>query len=95
VQDKDVMPYFTLPAEYAFVARALSQMDGVGKGLDPDFDFISASAPYIVEVKGAEAYLKERALKVFIDAEKNTLKWQTELFKKFGFDAKKYKKSKK
>ena len=95
VQDKDVMPYFTLLAEYAFVARALSQMDGVGKGLDPDFDFISASAPYIVEVKGAEAYLKERALKVFIDAEKNTLKWQTELFKKFGFDTKKYKKSKK
>jgi predicted unusual protein kinase regulating ubiquinone biosynthesis (AarF/ABC1/UbiB family) len=58
-KDSEVLSFFTLPAEYAFVARALSQMDGVGKVLDPDFDFISNSAPYIVEIKGAKKFLNE------------------------------------
>lgn len=58
-KDSDVMQYFTLPAEYAFVARAISQMDGVGKSLDPDFDFISSAAPNIVEIKGAGEYLRQ------------------------------------
>lgn len=58
-KDSDVMKYFTLPAEYAFVARAISQMDGVGKSLDPYFDFISSAAPNIVEIKGAGEYLKD------------------------------------
>lgn len=58
-KDSDVMGFFTLPAEYAFVARALSQMDGVGKTLDPDFDFVSSGALYIVEIKGAGQYLKD------------------------------------
>jgi predicted unusual protein kinase regulating ubiquinone biosynthesis (AarF/ABC1/UbiB family) len=65
VKDSDVMNSFTLPAEYAFVGRALVQMDGVGKGLDPEFDFISAAAPSIYEIKGAEKYLKEEAAKWF------------------------------
>jgi predicted unusual protein kinase regulating ubiquinone biosynthesis (AarF/ABC1/UbiB family) len=64
-KDSEVMSFFNLPAEYAFVARAISQMDGVGKGLDPDFDFISNSAPYIVEIKGADKYLKEEIVKFF------------------------------
>ena len=55
--DAQVMQYFTLPAEYAFVGRALSQMDGVGKTLDSEFDFVSAAAPYIVEIKGAKKYV--------------------------------------
>jgi predicted unusual protein kinase regulating ubiquinone biosynthesis (AarF/ABC1/UbiB family) len=63
VNDIEVMSYFTLPAEYAFVARAISQMDGVGKSLDPDFDFISNAAPYIVEIKGTDLYLKDEAVK--------------------------------
>jgi predicted unusual protein kinase regulating ubiquinone biosynthesis (AarF/ABC1/UbiB family) len=58
-KDSEVMKYFKLPAEYAFVARAISQMDGVGKSLDPDFDFISSAAPNIVEIKGATTYLKD------------------------------------
>lgn len=58
-KDSEVMKFFSLPAEYAFVARALSQMDGVGKTLDPDFDFISSGAPYIVEIKGTGKYLKD------------------------------------
>jgi predicted unusual protein kinase regulating ubiquinone biosynthesis (AarF/ABC1/UbiB family) len=65
VKDSDVMQSFTLPAEYAFVGRALIQMDGVGKGLDPEFDFISAAAPSIYEIKGANKYLKEEAAKWF------------------------------
>lgn len=44
-RDAQVMQYFTLPAEYAFVGRALSQMDGVGKSLDPDFDQRHRSVP--------------------------------------------------
>lgn len=63
VNDAEVMSYFTLPAEYAFVARAISQMDGVGKSLDPDFDFISSAAPYIVEIKGTDLYLKDEVFK--------------------------------
>ena len=62
-QDSEVMQYFSLPAEYAFVARALSQMDGVGKVLDPEFDFVSAAAPWIVEIKGAKEYLRDEAAK--------------------------------
>jgi predicted unusual protein kinase regulating ubiquinone biosynthesis (AarF/ABC1/UbiB family) len=61
--DAKVMSYFSLPAEYAFVARAISQMDGVGKSLDPEFDFISSAAPYLVEVKGADLYVKEAIIK--------------------------------
>ena len=38
-------------------------MDGVGKGLDGEFDFISASAPYLVEVKGATNYMMDEAKK--------------------------------
>jgi predicted unusual protein kinase regulating ubiquinone biosynthesis (AarF/ABC1/UbiB family) len=62
-KDLEVMKFFTLPAEYAFVARALSQMDGVGKTLDPDFDFVSSAAPYIVEIKGAGKYLTDEIQK--------------------------------
>jgi len=80
VQDKDVMPYFTLPAEYAFVARALSQMDGVGKSLDPEFDFISASAPYIVEVKGVKTFVVDKVAKL-----------EAEWIEKLGLDPEKIK----
>ena len=76
VKDSEVMEFFQLPAEYAFVARALSQMDGVGKSLDPDFDFISSSAPYLVEIKGANTYLKDEWGKWVQKVEKQVLEWQ-------------------
>lgn len=63
LSDSQVMQYFTLPAEYAFVGRALAQMNGVGKSLDPSFDFISAAAPWFYEIKGADKYLKDEAMK--------------------------------
>jgi predicted unusual protein kinase regulating ubiquinone biosynthesis (AarF/ABC1/UbiB family) len=65
--DAQVMKYFTLPAEYAFVGRALTQMDGVGKSLDPDFDFVSAAAPWFYEIKGADMYLMDEAAKKLDD----------------------------
>ena len=58
VTDAQVLQYFTLPAEYDFVGRAISQMDGVGKALDPEFDFVSAAAPWIYEIKGASTYVQ-------------------------------------
>ena len=55
--DAEIMQYFTLLAEYAFVSRALVQMHGVGMFLDIDFDFISAAAPFIYEIKGLGTFL--------------------------------------
>jgi predicted unusual protein kinase regulating ubiquinone biosynthesis (AarF/ABC1/UbiB family) len=78
-EDLEVMSFFSLPAEYAFVARAITQMDGVGKGLDPDFDFISNSAPYIVEIKGTDKYLKEEATKLFMNFQKKVTAFQRSL----------------
>ena len=90
IDDAEIMSFFTLPAEYAFVARAISQMDGVGKGLDPEFDFISASAPYLVEIKGGERYIFDEAKKFIKKIDKKALEWQMKLFRKAGFDAKQY-----
>ena len=84
VNDAEIMSFFTLPAEYAFVARAISQMDGVGKFLDEDFDFISACAPYLVEIKGGERYMKDEIRKILI----SVLNWEIDLQKKLGFDPK-------
>lgn len=95
VKDSEVMEYFTLQSEYAFVARALSQMDGVGKGLDPDFDFISAAAPYLVEIKGAKKYLVDEAkkrLKFVYDADDGILSKELKLFKSLGFEPESYRK---
>jgi predicted unusual protein kinase regulating ubiquinone biosynthesis (AarF/ABC1/UbiB family) len=81
LNDAEIMTFFTLPAEYAFVARAISQMDGVGKGLDADFDFISASAPYLVEIKGGEKYIFDEVKKLVTPV----LRWQVNLQKQAGF----------
>lgn len=50
---------FQLPATLAFVSRAMSQMQGVGLGLDPDFEFVAATAPFLPEVKGTQRYLED------------------------------------
>jgi hypothetical protein len=52
-----------LLAEYAFVARALAQLDGVGKFLNGDFDCISSAAPWMFEIKGVTKFLQEEAAK--------------------------------
>jgi predicted unusual protein kinase regulating ubiquinone biosynthesis (AarF/ABC1/UbiB family) len=86
VNDLEVMASFTLQSEYAFVARALSQMDGVGKSLDPEFDFISAAAPYLVEVKGTGKYLTDEIKKkfTFVYGEDGILAKELQLFKSLG-----------
>jgi hypothetical protein len=89
VNDAEIMGYFTLQSEYAFVARALSQLDGVGKGLDPEFDFISAAAPHLVEVKGTGRYLVDemkKRLKFVYDPDDGMLAKEMALFKSLGFD---------
>ncbi len=88
INDAEIMSYFTLPAEYAFVARALSQMDGVGKNLDVEFDFISGAAPYIVEIKGSEKYLTDEFVKYSSNVQKSALQWQKQLFRGLGFEQK-------
>jgi predicted unusual protein kinase regulating ubiquinone biosynthesis (AarF/ABC1/UbiB family) len=91
LNDAEIMSYFTLPAEYAFVARAISQMDGVGKSLDSEFDFISAAAPWLVEIKGGEKYLEDEAKKLVNNWIKSATGFQLAIFKKAGFDPTKYK----
>lgn len=80
VEDSEIVGFFTLPAEYAFVARAISQMDGVGKGLDKEFDFISAAAPYLVEIKGSELYLQDEAKKISLSGFKKLIDLQNQFF---------------
>jgi len=91
LNDAEIMSYFTLPAEYAFVARAISQMDGVGKSLDSEFDFISAAAPWLVEIKGGEKYLGDEAKKLVSNWIKRVTDFQLTIFKKVGFEPTKYK----
>jgi len=93
INDAEIMSYFTLPAEYAFVARAISQMDGVGKGLDRDFDFISAAAPWLVEIKGGEKFVEDEAKKFVSSLFKGVLDYQIMVFKSAGFQPDEYKKS--
>jgi predicted unusual protein kinase regulating ubiquinone biosynthesis (AarF/ABC1/UbiB family) len=76
VSDAEVMNFFTLPAEYAFVARAISQLDGVGKALDREFDFISSAAPHIVEIKGATTYLSDEVAKWIRSRSRMVTDWQ-------------------
>ena len=87
INDMEIMSFFTLPAEYAFVARALSQMDGVGKDLDPEFDFISAVAPHLVEIKGGGKYVEDEVEK-FISklGDKNPVQTFVEAFNDFRDD---------
>ena len=41
---------FRFPATFTFVMRAFSTLEGVGKGLDPDFNFMEAAKPYATEL---------------------------------------------
>jgi hypothetical protein len=47
-----------------------------GSKLDPDFDFISSAAPYIVEVKGVRQYFKDEWRKTVDSLEKAVSTWQ-------------------
>lgn len=90
INDAEIMSFFTLPAEYAFAARALTQLDGVGKGLDQDFDFISATAPWLVEIKGGEKFLEDEVKKALKSILKKSTDFQKKFLKTAGFDPNRY-----
>ncbi|MCS6942099.1 MAG: AarF/ABC1/UbiB kinase family protein [Geminocystis sp.] len=41
---------FRFPATFTFVMRAFSTLEGVGKGLDPDFNFMEVAQPFALEI---------------------------------------------
>jgi len=49
---------FRFPATFTFVMRAFSTLEGVGKGLDPDFNFMEVAKPFALEImnQGQEQY---------------------------------------
>ncbi len=41
---------FRFPATFTFVMRALSTLEGLGKGLDPNFDFMAVAKPFALNL---------------------------------------------
>lgn len=41
---------FRFPATFTFVMRAFSTLEGVGKGLDPEFNFMEVAQPYAIKL---------------------------------------------
>ena len=41
---------FRFPATFTFVMRAFSTLEGVGKGLDPEFNFMEAAKPFATKL---------------------------------------------
>lgn len=41
---------FRFPATFTFVMRAFSTLEGVGKGLDPEFNFMEVAKPFAAEI---------------------------------------------
>ncbi len=41
---------FRFPATFTFVMRAFSTLEGVGKGLDPEFNFMEVAKPYAMQL---------------------------------------------
>jgi predicted unusual protein kinase regulating ubiquinone biosynthesis (AarF/ABC1/UbiB family) len=41
---------FRFPATFTFVMRAFSTLEGVGKGLDPEFNFMEVAQPFALKV---------------------------------------------
>ena len=41
---------FRFPATFTFVMRAFSTLEGVGKGLDPDFNFMAVAQPFALQL---------------------------------------------
>lgn len=41
---------FRFPATFTFVMRAFSTLEGVGKGLDPEFNFMEVAKPFAIQI---------------------------------------------
>ncbi len=46
---------FRFPATFTFVMRAFSTIEGVGKGLDPDFNFMAAAQPFALQIMNSNS----------------------------------------
>jgi predicted unusual protein kinase regulating ubiquinone biosynthesis (AarF/ABC1/UbiB family) len=46
---------FRFPATFTFVMRAFSTIEGVGKGLDPDFNFMAAAQPFAFQIMNSNS----------------------------------------
>ena len=46
---------FRFPSTFTFIFRAFASIDGIGKGLDPDFDLPKLAQPFINELTEADA----------------------------------------
>jgi predicted unusual protein kinase regulating ubiquinone biosynthesis (AarF/ABC1/UbiB family) len=46
---------FRFPATFTFVMRAFSTIEGVGKGLDPDFNFMAAAQPFAFQIMNSSS----------------------------------------
>jgi predicted unusual protein kinase regulating ubiquinone biosynthesis (AarF/ABC1/UbiB family) len=57
---------FRFPATFTFVMRAFSTLEGVGKGLDPDFNFMEVARPFATQLmtngNGSRSNLSEGLL---------------------------------
>ncbi|MDE5118480.1 MAG: AarF/ABC1/UbiB kinase family protein, partial [Trichodesmium sp. St2_bin2_1] len=49
---------FRFPATFTFVMRAFSTLEGVGKGLDPDFSFMEVAQPFAMQLMSDEGSQK-------------------------------------
>ena len=47
---------FRFPATFTFVMRAFSTLEGVGKSLDPEFNFMEVAQPYAMDVMNNNGY---------------------------------------
>jgi predicted unusual protein kinase regulating ubiquinone biosynthesis (AarF/ABC1/UbiB family) len=70
---------FRFPATFTFVMRAFSTLEGVGKGLDPEFNFMEAAKPFAAQLMsngnptdGANSLLGELSRQA---AQVSTLPW--------------------
>jgi predicted unusual protein kinase regulating ubiquinone biosynthesis (AarF/ABC1/UbiB family) len=45
---------FRFPATFTFVMRAFSTLEGVGKGLDPEFNFMEVAKPFAVQLMNGD-----------------------------------------
>ncbi|MDX2211661.1 MAG: AarF/ABC1/UbiB kinase family protein, partial [Oculatellaceae cyanobacterium bins.114] len=45
---------FRFPATFTFVMRAFSTLEGVGKGLDPEFNFMEVAKPFAMQIMNTD-----------------------------------------
>jgi len=52
---------FRFPATFTFVMRAFSTLEGVGKGLDPEFNFMEVAKPFATELMSNGGFSRDNS----------------------------------